>query len=85
MSPSPDGRGACPREPYRVGAPELGGNLRGRVLRHIGEDLEKAVELLVDHHLEEIHGFKRDRDQRGRFDSAPNPKGFVARKRRKEK
>jgi hypothetical protein len=27
---------------------------RGRVLRHIGEDLEKACELLVDKHLNDI-------------------------------
>jgi hypothetical protein len=27
---------------------------RGRVLRHIGEDLEKCVELLVEHHLQTI-------------------------------
>lgn len=30
---------------------------RGRVLRHIGEDLERAVELLVDHHQEEVAVF----------------------------
>lgn len=29
---------------------------RGRVLRHIGEDTEKAVELLVQHHWAEIRG-----------------------------
>lgn len=27
---------------------------RGRVLRHIGEDVERAVELLVEHHLGEV-------------------------------
>lgn len=27
---------------------------RGRVLRHIGEDLEQAVELLVDHHRDDV-------------------------------
>jgi len=27
---------------------------RGRVLRHIGEDMEKCVELLVEHHLQTI-------------------------------
>jgi len=30
---------------------------RGRVLRHIGEDLDKAFELLVDHHLDHICPF----------------------------
>ena len=34
---------------------------RGRVLRHIGEELEKAVELLVDHHLDEIHAYALER------------------------
>jgi hypothetical protein len=28
---------------------------RGLVLRHLGRDLEKAVELLCDHHLSGIH------------------------------
>jgi hypothetical protein len=32
---------------------------RGRVLRHIGEDLERAVELLSQHHLGDIAEFKR--------------------------
>ena len=30
---------------------------RGRVLRHIGEDVEQAVELLVEHHLGEVKAF----------------------------
>ncbi len=30
---------------------------RGHVLRHIGEDLERAVELLVEHHLEDVRAF----------------------------
>lgn len=29
---------------------------RGRVLRHVGTDVEQAVELLAQHHLEEIRG-----------------------------
>lgn len=33
---------------------------RGRVLRHIGEDVEKAVELLAQHHLDEVKAFNRD-------------------------
>ena len=32
---------------------------RGRVLRHIGKDMEQAVELLVDYHLEEIKALVR--------------------------
>ena len=31
---------------------------RGRVLRHIGEDIEHAAELLTQHHLAEIKSSK---------------------------
>jgi hypothetical protein len=55
---------------------------RGQVLRHIGQDLEQAVELLVDHHLKEIHDFKQKRDQQGVFIDRPFPKGTVGRKRK---
>ena len=55
---------------------------RGRVLRHLGEMLERAMELLVDHHLDEIHAFKKSRDKLGKYDSRPYPKGWVARKRK---
>lgn len=54
---------------------------RGRVLRHIGEDLEKAVELLADHHLADIQEFKVERDRLGSYTWAPYPKGMVARQR----
>lgn len=56
---------------------------RGQVLRHIGEDLEQAVELLVDHHLKEIHDFKQERDRQGSFVDRAFPKGTVGRKRKK--
>lgn len=56
---------------------------RGRVLRHIGKDLEGAVELLVDHHLEEIRAFKLELDARGLKPTRPYPKGTVARARDK--
>jgi len=56
---------------------------RGRILRHIGEDLERAVELLVDHHLEDIRRMKKTQDQKGRFHDRPFPKGTVGRKRTK--
>lgn len=52
---------------------------RGRVLRHIGQDLEAAVELLVDHRLEEIREFKLERDKIGAYTSSPYPKGVTAR------
>lgn len=49
---------------------------RGRVLRHLGEMLESAVELVVDHHLEEVRAFKRERDKQGKFEDRPYPKGW---------
>jgi hypothetical protein len=55
---------------------------RGRILRRIGEDLEKAVELLVEHNLKAIHQFKKDQDSRGAFKDRPYPKGTVSRKRK---
>lgn len=54
---------------------------RGRVLRHIGQDLEEAVELLVENHLEDIRHFKKLRDKRGLFNDRPFPKGQVGRRR----
>jgi hypothetical protein len=56
---------------------------RGRVLRHIGADVEKAVELLVDHHLKGMQVFKREQDERGRFTDRPYPKTISGRKRKK--
>ncbi len=53
----------------------------GRVLQHIGMDLEEAVELLVDDHLEEIRAFKYERDRAGSFDRSPYPSGVVAKRR----
>lgn len=55
---------------------------RGRVLRHLGEAIESAVELLVEHHLEDVRGFKRNQDKRGKFDDRPYPKGWTARRRK---
>ncbi|MBI5524465.1 MAG: hypothetical protein HY910_17710 [Desulfarculus sp.] len=55
---------------------------RGRVLRYIGEDLERAAELLVDHHLEEVREYKRERDSQGKPATRPYPKGIRARGRR---
>lgn len=54
---------------------------RGRVLRHIGQDLQTACELLSDHHLEAIQEFKRERDRTGLHTASPYPKGWRARKR----
>ncbi len=55
---------------------------RGRVLRHIGEDLKSACESLSEHHLESIHAFKLEHDRTGTHRSSPYPKGWSARKRK---
>ena len=39
---------------------------RGRVLRHLGEAVMGAVELLVEHRLADLQAFKRGRDAAGR-------------------
>ncbi len=31
---------------------------RGRILQHLGEDFEMAVDLMVDHKVDEIRAFK---------------------------
>ncbi|MCB1811290.1 MAG: hypothetical protein KDK04_06150 [Candidatus Competibacteraceae bacterium] len=54
---------------------------RGRVLRHIGKDLEEACELIVEYHLASIHISKKARDKNGRYDSSPYPDRRSARKR----
>ena len=46
---------------------------RGRVLRHIGEDLERAAELIAEHHLDDILAFKREREAAGRLAKRPHP------------
>jgi hypothetical protein len=55
---------------------------RGRVLRNIGLDVQQAVELLVDHHLKDVQGFKKDQDLRGCFNNRPFPRGTVGRRRK---
>ena len=56
---------------------------RGRVLRHIGSDLEEAAELLVDHRLGDVRMFKQTKDERGAFTDRPYPKTISGRKRKK--
>ena len=56
---------------------------RGRVLRHIGSDLEEAAELLVDHRLCDVRMFKQAEDERGAFTDRPYPKTISGRKRKK--
>lgn len=46
---------------------------RGRVLRHIGSQLEKAAELVVSHHLEDIRQFKVAREAHHGIAKRPHP------------
>lgn len=55
---------------------------RGRILRHIGKNLEEAAKLLVDHHLKDVHQFKKEQETRGSFRDRPYPKGTVSRRRK---
>ncbi len=57
--------------PPRVEEMHIYPRSRGRVLRHIGEDLEAAVELMVVHHLDDLRAFKHAGDQRGAFRGRP--------------
>lgn len=55
---------------------------RGRVLRHIGESLEQAVEVLVEHHLEDVHLYHRDHYAQGRAAVRPYPRSIGSRRRK---
>jgi hypothetical protein len=55
---------------------------RGRVLRHIGEDLEKAAELLAQAHLDAILSFKKEREAAGKLATRPHPARAVGVRRR---
>jgi hypothetical protein len=46
---------------------------RGRVLRHMGEQLEKAAELVISHHLEDIRSFKAERGTHRGGATRPHP------------
>lgn len=51
---------------------------RGQVLRHIGDDLERAVELLCDHHLEKIQAEIKGTKQTHRA----TPRSMLVRRRK---
>ena len=55
---------------------------RGRVLRHIGNDLQEAAELLVDQRLADLQAFIQGKKQSGAFGNRPYPKGVAARRRK---
>jgi hypothetical protein len=75
--------GTHKRWPNSPGSPELHKYpaSRGNVLRHIGADLEEAVELLVDHCLPAVHAFKLDRDAVGQASQRARPRGVSVRER----
>ncbi len=51
---------------------------RGRVLRHVGQQIEKAAELLVDKHLPEIMAFKVEREKVGEVGKRAHPERLGA-------
>lgn len=46
---------------------------RGRVLRHVGADLERAVELLAGHRLGDVRAFMADLEATGKLRKDPYP------------
>ncbi|ERP87260.1 hypothetical protein Q669_10875 [Labrenzia sp. C1B10] len=52
---------------------------RGRVLRVMGDDIEEAIALLVQHHLAAAQAFKAERDKSGSHSDRPTPKKRGAR------
>ena len=46
---------------------------RGQVLRHIGTQMEKAAELVVDHHLDEMRRYKVEQEARQGVSTRPHP------------
>jgi hypothetical protein len=57
---------------------------RGRVLRHIGEDLERAAELVAQAHFPAIIAFKREREIAGKLPKRPHPARGVGVRRRRD-
>jgi hypothetical protein len=55
---------------------------RGRVLRHIGEELEGVAELVVDKHLAEIATFKSEREAAGKSARRAYPESVKGRPKR---
>jgi len=55
---------------------------RGRVLRHMGEDLERVAELVADKHLAEIAAFKSEREAAGNSARRAHPESLKGRPKR---
>ena len=55
---------------------------RGRVLRHIGEELERVAELVVDKHLADIAAFKSEREAAGKSARRAYPESLKGRPKR---
>lgn len=55
---------------------------RGRVLRHLGQALESATELLVAHRLDDFRTYRLEHGQRGRTSARPYPRRWAVKSRR---
>ena len=50
---------------------------RGRVLRHIGKDVETVAEMIVDKHLATIKAFKTEREAAGKIAKRARPESLA--------
>jgi len=55
---------------------------RGRVLRHLGQALESATEILVTHRLGDFRTYWQEHGQRGRASARPYPRRWTVKSRR---
>lgn len=55
---------------------------RGRVLRHLGQALESATELLVAHHLDDFRAYKQECGLQDSASMRPYPRRWAAKSRR---
>jgi len=58
---------------------------RGRVLRHIGEDIERVAELIVEKHLEDMRAFKMHLERDGKLGKRAHPETTKGRPKRAKK
>jgi hypothetical protein len=49
---------------------------RGRVLRHVGQQIERVAQLVVDKHLSDIATFKTEREKAGKLAKRAHPEGL---------
>jgi hypothetical protein len=55
---------------------------RGRVLRHIGQQIERVAELIVDKHQSDIAAYKREREVAGKLSRRAYPESLNGRPKR---